>query len=126
MAEKPPKKKSAQELEEEIEGLRQELARVEEENRQRIGADLDILFAEARSWEYMVLNEASRIEMQQIMNKMREGGWEVHTFIAMPDPAHPKGRQDLKPPAHMEIDHMDNLAVIYVALMRRGGTIVRK
>ena len=86
-----------------------------------VGERLDLLFEEARSWEYMVLNEADRVQMQVLMSKMAGGGWEVHTFTAIADPAYPKGRKSTK--GIDDPDEMSNLPVIYVALMRRGGLL---
>ncbi len=85
-----------------------------------IGERLDLLFEEARSYEYMVLNEADRVQMQKLLSSQARGGWEVHTFTAIPDPAYPQGRKDRQ---DQDPDNMENLGVIYVALMRRGGVL---
>ncbi len=63
---------------------------------------------------------ADRVEMQKLLSKMAGGGWEVHTFTAIADPVYPQGRKDPRDEAR---DNMENLGVIYVALMRRGGVL---
>lgn len=89
-------------------------------SRKMVSTQMDGLFEEARSYEYMVINLADRVEMQRCLSDQARGGWEVHTFTAMPDPGCEHGRKSI---GVQDLDHMDNLGVIYVALMRRGGLL---